>query len=234
MDPRQAVKIIAEEPLENLTDAGYLRTWLRQFGLGNPLRAQPPELQPLCDTGLKLIQNLDQLADYLAFLAQMSITLPFRKYLEIGVYMGGTFLVTLEYLRRFNENTQGYGIDIKRRQAWGAYDVSYATFWATSSQSAEFQEGFTHCGPYELVFVDGDHSYEACAADCFKAVGYSNMVVLHDIADHNWPGVRRVWAEMKDALVETHHFCTFTQQQPGVKKSYFGIGIAWRKEWRAL
>jgi predicted O-methyltransferase YrrM len=78
----------------------------------------------------------------------------------------------------------------------------------------------------DVLFVDGDHSYEGCRRDLelyWPLVQPGGLVVLHDIVpgpSQRVGGVPRVWQEIKDAypfqeLVEDWH-------QGG-----FGIGLIW-------
>jgi len=75
----------------------------------------------------------------------------------------------------------------------------------------------------DVLFIDGDHSYEGCRADFLayrQLVRPGGLVVLHDIAPHDNPsvGVNYVWQEFA---------CRFPSQEiitdPGQR--WAGIGV---------
>lgn len=61
-----------------------------------------------------------------------------------------------------------------------------------------------HHGPYDLVFIDADHSYEAAKSDLERYGPLSRIVCLHDIVDHDEAHssqpveVERLWREAAD------------------------------------
>ena len=57
-------------------------------------------------------------------------------------------------------------------------------------------------GPYDLVFIDGDHRYEGVKTDWLNYGPLGKVVVFHDIVRHpegsrNAPEVWRLWEEIK-------------------------------------
>lgn len=51
------------------------------------------------------------------------------------------------------------------------------------------------CAPYDLIFIDGDHSYEGVNADWLNFLELGHIIAFHDIAGEE--GVRRLWKEIK-------------------------------------
>ena len=66
--------------------------------------------------------------------------------------------------------------------------------------------------PYNIVFIDADHSYEAAPADWLNYGPLGKIVGFHDIIGE--VGVRQLWAELK-AAYQTEEFA----------QSHMGIGV---------
>lgn len=66
-------------------------------------------------------------------------------------------------------------------------------------------------GPYDLVLIDGDHSYEGAKADWERYGPMGRMVAFHDIA-HPGHGVGRLWGEIRPE----HRTLEFVHSQMGI------------------
>lgn len=88
-------------------------------------------------------------------------------------------------LDTFNENLRRAGVE---------QQVTPLVSDSLSAAAAWSAQGW---GPIRLVFIDGDHSYEASKAD-FEAwsphVPVGGLVAMHDIGA--WPGVTRYYEEL--------------------------------------
>jgi len=64
------------------------------------------------------------------------------------------------------------------------------------SKSAEAISWAKASAPYDLIFIDADHSYEGVLEDWRTYSSMGHLVAFHDIA-HRDHGVRRLWSEIK-------------------------------------
>jgi predicted O-methyltransferase YrrM len=156
---------IAHADVATLRDPARLEELLPEVGLNDDEPSwMADRLQPFLGSGLRLWQYPNQFAPYLALLARVTV----RSYLEIGVQHGGSFTVTLTYLERLHGPL---------RTAVAA-DIAYAPGVARlareraevrqlviDSASPEFREALEEHAPFDLVMIDGDHSYEATKRD---------------------------------------------------------------------
>lgn len=107
---------------------------------------------------------------------------------------------TGEYLQRAMAELRADGFD--------------AQCFLGDSHGPEAVEFARKSGPYDVVFIDGDHSYEGARSDWLDYGPLGSMVAFHDIA-HRDHGVGTLWRELK-ATKRTHE-CV---------KSSMGTGIA--------
>jgi cephalosporin hydroxylase len=179
------------------------------------------------------LQYRDELVAFLDFLAERDV----RSYLEVGVRYGGTFEAVMT---RRPVGSRGVAVDfpggdfgddkspeilfgtMRRLRAIGQ-DVR-AIFGP--SAAPEVIARAAALGPYDCVFIDADHAYDAAKLDLkLYAPMARKMIVLHDIAAPD--GHRstrgtlietgRLWREVKAAGDCTHEIIA-----PG---SDMGIGI---------
>jgi len=194
----------------------------------------PSHLNPHLGLGVRSSQYPSQFSRYLNFLRGY----PIGSYLEIGVQHGGTFLITVEYLRRFHELPRAVAMDMFDVPALHAYDGGRfdATLLKMDSRSRKAKRHIDDLGPFDLVLVDGDHAEAGCRADFELVRGAANMVAFHDIVGSNTPGVRQVWSDVRADFADEYDFVEFVDQYDEVRDrtdaSFLGIGLAVRKEFR--
>jgi hypothetical protein len=131
-----------------------------------------------------LFQDPLELASLCYWIDQMGIV----SYLEIGV-AGGALMHFFYYCMELVP----FGIDI-------ASPVMVDKNWVHigNSHDDETLEWAEDEGPYDMIFIDADHSYEAVNKD-WQMYNHlaKKMVVLHDIAHETLPGPRSVWNNIK-------------------------------------
>lgn len=221
------IELLRSEPLQTLTSGDRLQSLLRQLGLNDEgLNEFPAQLHPYCGQGLLIWQFPIQFAPYLAELARHRID----SYLEIGVRHGGSFVATVEFLRRFQPGLRSVGVDILPAPSL----IEYARiepgseFVCVNTMSGEFDELVRSLAPIDLVFIDSHHEETQCRREFERVRPYANLIALHDIANTGCPGVGKVWAEIVACGDYDCH--QFIEQYSAGPDSYMGIGLAVRKQ----
>jgi Methyltransferase domain len=227
------VELIRERDPEWLADPENLEhELLPALGLCNDPRVYPPDFGPYVGRGLKHWQSPNQFSRYLAHLARY----PIRSYLELGVWHGGTFVITVEYLSRFNALESATAMD--RYESDGAQRFAElrpeVEFLQIDTTTPEFAGEIERRGPFDLALVDADHSYEACTSDVLAVREHANMIALHDMVDATCGGVVRTWQEMKERGTADWEFFEFAEQYDEVVENFgapvLGLGVAVRKD----
>lgn len=115
------------------------------------------------------------------------------------------------------------GLEQHIQHAWPSLRVVSVDPWPAQTNTARLLlEGSSHSretrtricehGPYDAIFIDGDHSYNGAKQDWdFACDMQPRRVFFHDITDglkHRWEGcdVPALWAEIKDEH-ETNELC---------------------------
>jgi hypothetical protein len=223
----KVIERIQDEPLEKLCDPSYLEfKLLPELGLNDRHMDQyPSHLHQYCGIGIDSWQYPNQFSKYLHYLSSQSI----GSYVEIGCHKGGTFIITLEYLSRFNNIEYAIAVDNWPREIINEYkklrpQVEYIT---TSSLSDEFLTLYQQ-RPCDLILVDGDHSYSGVVKDYNNVKNNSRIIAFHDIKNSLCPGTQQIW---NDVCLEhgTDKIKKWTDQYDEVllslRGSVMGIGL---------
>src|SRR5580658_7495728 len=132
-----AIAEIRQAPLAKLRDPTWLQYYLLpRLGLnGELLNEFPEELYPWCGFGVRSWQYPSQFSRYLVYLSGKQI----RSYLEIGCRHGGTFIITVEYLKRFNHLQVACAMDIEESEIMQEYKrkeptIAYALMSSLSKE----------------------------------------------------------------------------------------------------
>jgi hypothetical protein len=226
---RQADIDILRDPsrleAELLPALGLDREMLDEDGSGPIL---PPSLRRFAGTGLQAWQTPSQFAPYLAHLSRY----PIRSYLEVGVWHGGTFVITTEYLSRFQPLERAVGVDIADSPSTAEYarDNPRVRFARLNSRSRRFRRLVRRGDPWDLVLIDGNHREEAVRRDLESVIGAARIIAFHDIVTAIAPGVGKVWNEFKASGAARFDFFEFDQQYDEVVqrtgRTWQGLGVA--------
>lgn len=164
-----------------------------------------------------------------------------RRLLEIGTAQGGT---TLLLARAIPTTTWLVTVDLQPRHRRtlrflaGDGRTLHSLGGSSRAPAVRKQIDILAAGePLDLLFIDGDHSYEGARADyeCYAhLVRPGGLIAWHDIvpaaetgaptAGHRWVGgVPRLWQEVKNDGARCWEFVQDWQQQG------FGIGVIEKK-----
>lgn len=203
------IKEMSSEELEKL---------LPEFGMnGESSQQLPSELSEHFNKGIRFWQYPNQFAPYLKHLSQYEI----NSYLEIGCRWGGTFILTTELLRNGNQNFKSMACDLIQMSDILSEYKKYNNFEYFKGNSSWLKRLITE-DTYDLILIDGDHSYEGLKSDFEITKRFKpKYVSFHDITNDNCPGVVQFWNEIKN---DYKHF-EFTSQYESVDGNFLGIGL---------
>jgi len=154
-----------------------------------------------------MFQTPKQIADTILELLKHDI----NTYCEVGIFKGGSHLLITSMLKLKNPNLQSVGIDIQDRHLTENIK-KYINLHIGTSEDFKKQK-------FDLVFIDGDHSYEGVSTDYNNLGQYANIVMFHDINDTTCPGVVQFWNEVK--VGKKYKEFTYQTNNEGIQ----GIGL---------
>lgn len=205
----------------------------------------PSELHGFCGKGLGIWQYPKQFARYLWFLKETFSERPILRYMEIGVAAGGTFVATREFLKFLCRNSginedlvHCVGIDpagpgCTARGGETPFTYSFREYLEGAGESVDFVSlPSTEALPnilrtvedFDLVLIDGDHSYEGVCADHDLLKGRVRITVFHDVVSDACPGVMKKWMEVRESN-DPSRTLEFCDQYESVNGTYLGIGV---------
>lgn len=187
----------------------------------------------LTRSGRKASQQPNELARFIDILSESEVS----RYLEIGTRHGDTFF---EVVKSLPKGSKAVAVDLPGGK-WGkdssrqamidcadeliAMGYEITLIFGDSTKPSLIAEIAKH-GPYDAVFIDGDHSYNGVKQDWLN-YGTAPIVAFHDIDGEGvYSGnlaveVPKLWAEIKgDFKHESIIDCADGRRM--------GIGVIWR------
>lgn len=217
----QYLQPILTAPIEWLKDESFVETLILACGINAEGAVDEMPRYFNLNMGMRLWQYPKQFAKYLVWLSDQKI----ESYLEIGTRFGGTFLVTVAYLSRFNQLKTIAGVDLiaSKDLTFFAQNNPEFKYLVGSTDSADFTALIEQ--RWDLVFVDGDHTNPRLENDWELARKNAKYVALHDISNVHCPDVMKLW----EMLSENYSYVEFTEQYAEVVNrtgcNFLGIGV---------
>jgi cephalosporin hydroxylase len=223
------VELIRNAVPADLLDSNSLEKLIVRLGFNIEKLKEQPYIVKENGGGLRIWQYPNQFSKYLLLLQKQAAT----SYIEIGCRWGGTYILTTEYLKRFNKVDKSVAVDIiDSPVATYCSQNGETSFMRASSKSDEFKD-YIKNNKFDIVFIDGDHSYGGVTNDYEATKEHGKVFVFHDIVSDACPGVVKFWNELKEKESQTYDFFEFTEQYDDVwentQQKFLGIGVAVKK-----
>jgi hypothetical protein len=220
------IHLIHNSNLQELQDQSYLENLIIKLGFNTEILREQPLVVKENGGGLLIWQYPNQFSKYLCLLQKQNIS----SYIEIGCRWGGTFVLTNEYLKRFNNINKSVAIDIIDSPVTEYCNLNTETqFLKLDSKSEEFKN-YIQNNYFDIIFIDGDHDYEGVKNDYEVSKNNGRIFVFHDIVNDVCPGVVNFWNELKTNESGKFDFFEFIDQYDDVwndtHQKFLGIGVA--------
>lgn len=200
------------------------------------LKREYDRLSKVGDNNMHLYQLEDEVLPFLEFVIGHFGKQDFLYFMEIGLAFGGNFKLMGSCLGLCSEEVYGIAVDkpvdkrwkhlnFTLREALYQYraDFSYYLIIGNSRNKnvvEQVEECLGGCS-LDLLFIDGDHTYNGCKSDFdiySKLVRPGGLIAFHDIrgAKHGSFQVWKFWNELKKK---------YEHREFAVKKEDNGIGV---------
>ncbi|HYC02351.1 MAG TPA: class I SAM-dependent methyltransferase [Azospirillaceae bacterium] len=215
---RTAVEMMLDAPAERLADRAFLLDLVRRVGIPFndwPNFAAYQDFQNASRAGL--IQVPGEYVDFLLLLRRHRI----HSFCEIGTDRGGFAALTCAYLTRVCGLEEYHVVDIA--DVFHDRDHFAARLPITFHIPATSDDLAGH--PFDVVFIDGDHSYDWAKRDFLNLGRHARLCCFHDIKGHEYDhlggGIVRFWGEIKQSYSRRCSILEISHSAP----AWMGIGM---------
>lgn len=180
-------------------------------------------------SGTHYMQNPKEIVDLIFFLKnhEKKKNLKLKSFLEVGFAAG----INNSFLNRFFNFKKIVAIDyvspggINKETFFANLRFKKLTLICGDSTDQDTVNKATILGPYDLIFIDGGHSYETVKKDFnnfSKILKNDGVIVIHDIFSDTVLGVPKYWKEIKKVFKKKYSFHEFYDNK---QEFHYGIGV---------
>jgi predicted O-methyltransferase YrrM len=184
--------------------------------------------------GNHYMQNAHEITDLIFALKSLEQDrgIKFERFLEIGFAAGinNTFLnkvfefkkiVAIDYVAQCGISTEAFFANLRFKNL---------TMICGDSTAESSIENATALGPYDLIFIDGGHTYDCVKKDFHnysKCLSEHGVIAFHDVCSDSCPGVPKFWHELQESHGAEYEFREFYDANQRFK---YGIGLMYPKK----
>ena len=184
-------------------------------------------------SGTHYMQNPKEIVDLIFYLKnyEKKRRIKFQSFLEIGFAAG----INNSFLNKFFNFKKIVAVDyvspggINKETFFANLRFKNLVLICGDSTKSNTVEKVSLLGPYDLIFIDGGHSYETVKKDFnnySRVLKKNGVIIMHDIFSDTVLGVPRFWKQIKKKYNKNYNFKEFFDNQQEFK---YGIGVIVQK-----
>ena len=221
--------------IEELKNNELLEKLIIKLGFNSKNLKNQPEFIKDNSCGLFIWETPNQISKYLTLLSKQNIT----SYLNIGSELGLTFILTNEYLKKFNKMEKSIAVDSIDSPISNYFSINKETqFIKNSSKNVEFKN-YIQDNIFELIFINSNQSYDDLKNYYDICRNHGQIFVFNNIVNKLSPDSIKFWNDLKINESEQYDFFEFTEHHEDEDndendeneiKTILGIGVAIKKK----